>query len=147
MEDVEDEGEGDELEEVDPVCLAVLEEIVEEAFFIGELVVVLEVVQRVLEDAVVDAVLVLVALVRLLPTQVYEQLLPVPALAPIAPSRKHPPHQLSVVAAADEETAAVVLARCDLALGDGVRPAGRGPALVDWLREGEITLRMMLLIL
>lgn len=59
----------------------------EEVFLVGEFVVVFEVVEGMLEDAIVDAVLVLVGLVGLLPAQVDEQLLPVSRLGPLAASR------------------------------------------------------------
>jgi hypothetical protein len=49
--------------------------------------VVFEVVERVLEYSFIDAVLVFVVLVRLLPAQVYEELLTVSALRPLAAGR------------------------------------------------------------
>jgi hypothetical protein len=54
------------------MCLTVLNYILEQGFFIGEFMVVFEVVEGVFEDAIINAVLVLVGLVGLLPAQIDE---------------------------------------------------------------------------
>ena len=61
--EIEDEGQWDELEHVYFVALAIVIKIAEEVLLVGELVMVLHVVQGLLEDAVVYAVLVFEAFV------------------------------------------------------------------------------------
>ena len=61
--EIEDEGQWDELKHVYLVAFAVVIKITEEVLLVGELVMVLHVVQRLLEYAVVDAVLVFEAFV------------------------------------------------------------------------------------
>lgn len=111
----------------------------EEVFLVGELIVVFEVVERMLEDAIVDAVLVLVGLVGLLPAQVDEELLPVAGLGPLAAGGEHATHQLPVVPQPDEEAAALVGTGGYLALGDCVGTTRRGTAVeVGALGQREV---------
>ncbi len=124
------------------MVFAVLEDVLEEVLLVGEFLVVLEVVQAVLEDAVVDAVLVLVGLVRLLPLQVDEQLLAV-TLHPPLPRPQHPSHQLPVVPAPDVVLQPLLGVRGQLALGDGVGPFRLLPFMERGLLDETIaTLRI-----
>lgn len=67
------------------MCFTILKQVMEEVFLIGEFEVVFEVVEGMFEDVIIDAILVLVGLVGLLPAQVDEKLLPVRGLAPLPP--------------------------------------------------------------
>jgi hypothetical protein len=82
---IEHEGQWQKLKGIDFVMLAVLIDVFKEIFLVGELLVVFEVVEGLAKDAVIDAVLILVAFVGLLPAQVDEHLFAVLHLAPASP--------------------------------------------------------------
>lgn len=125
--------------------LAVVLEVPEQCFLVGELVVVLKVVETVLEDAVVNAVLVLVVSVGLLPAQVHEHFLGVYGLLPLAAGRQHSPHQLAVVSASHEETQLLRMGVGLTLVGDGIGATGRRMALVEeGLSALGVTLRMFI---
>ena len=73
--DVEDEGDRNELEYINFIPLAIIIEVFEEVFLVGEFMVILEMIEGLFEDAIIDAVLVFIVFIALLPSQVNEHLL------------------------------------------------------------------------
>lgn len=89
---VEDEGNGQELLEVDFVVYAVLGNVVKKKLLVGQLMMKLKMVERVFEYFVINAVLVSVAFARLLPLKIQKYLFAVVHFLPLLPGRKHSPH-------------------------------------------------------
>lgn len=103
------------------MVFAVVDDIFKEVFLVGEFLVVFEVVEGMLKDAIIDAILIFVCFIGLLPFEIDEQLLAV-SLNPLLPSRQHPSHQIAIVAAPNVEFEGLFRVGGKLTLGNGVGP-------------------------
>ena len=79
---IEYESEWYKIEGIDFIFLAVVIDIFEEVLFVAELGMVLEMIERLSEDAVVDTVLIFETFVGLLPAEIYKHLFWVLGLDP-----------------------------------------------------------------
>lgn len=99
--EVEDESHRYQVEYVLFVMLAPFGEVAQQIFLVRQLAVKLKVVQHLLKHLALHAVLVSVAPVGLLPSEVYEHVLRILVLDPVGSVTQHPPNDCSVVAGSD----------------------------------------------
>ena len=91
------------------------------------------------EDAIIDAILVLVGLIALLPLEVDEEFLAVGGLSPLRAGGQHATHQLAVVAAPYVVLEGLFRVCAQLALGDCARSPALLAPLVQELSAGGLT--------
>lgn len=100
---------------------AIIIDVSEEVLLIGKLLVMLEVVKWLSEDSIVDAVLIFVTFVCLLPAEVYEHLLAIFNLLPMRSSAHHAAYELTVVTDSQVVFERVFGTRAKLAFVDSTR--------------------------
>lgn len=100
---------------------------------------VLEVIERMFEDAIIYAIFVLVGLVALLPLEVDKKLFTVGGFGPLWPGGQHATDQLAIIAAAYVVLEGLFDVGAQLALGDGAGPSAFLALLVEELCAGGVT--------
>lgn len=100
---------------------------------------VLEMIERMFEDAIIDAIFILVGLVTLLPLQVDEELLAVGGLGPLWSGRQHATDQLAIVATAYVVFEGLIDVGAQLTLGYRAGSPAFLALLVEELRAEGVT--------